>query len=188
MADRAVVLERDSLPPAVDAACSLAASLRDGCWLEPLSLDGVPLIEDEHAYAELDVAGWRWLHLDGLEYAQHALLVGGPLLMCATGIASAVGNRRRRREAERAAAAQWRPLGPIRVVVTERRLLVWHAGAWWSVWLDAIREMHADPRSLRLDLVFHEDAPYRLEGPDVPVLAVVLAWLSTRDRDLSEIA
>jgi hypothetical protein len=177
MAETAAVLDRAEPPPPIQAAWSLAASLRDGCRLEPLLLDGVPLIGGEHAYAELDMTGWRWLPLDSVEFEQRALLFGGPVLMCATGLASAVGNRRRRREAERAAAPQWRPLGPLRVVVTERRLVVWHGGAWWSVWLDAIRRAHADPAALRLDLVFHRDAPYRLEGSDVPVLAVVLAWL-----------
>lgn len=181
MADRAVVLDRDAPSSAMESAWSLAASLQGGCWLEPLSLDGVPLMGDEHAYAELDLAGWRWLAFDGVEYEQHALLVGGPLLTCATGILSAVGNRRRRRAAELAAAAQWRPLGPLGVAVTERRLVVWHDGAWWSVWFDAITGIHSDAASLRLDVSFDRDPPYRFEGSDVPVLAVVLWWLSSRD-------
>lgn len=179
MTEPTALLDHDRPSPALGAAWSLATSLRDGCRLEPLSLDGVPLAGDEPAYAELDVTGWRWLGVDGVAYEQRTLLLGGPVLMCATAVMSAVGNGRRRRDAERAAAPQWRPLGPLRVVVTPRRLLVWHGSAWWSVWLDAIASVHADPAVLRLDLAFDRDPPYRFEGPDVPVLAVVLSWLSS---------
>lgn len=170
------------------AARSLATSLVAGYRLDPLALDGVPLLAGEHAYAEVDAVAWRWLPLDGAEYERRALLAGGPLLMCATGVLSVIGNSRRHRAAERAAAPQWRPLGPVRVVATERRLLVWHGQAWWSVWFDAIAGLHPAIEDQRLDITFHSDPPYRLAGPDVPVLAVVLAWLAAQAEELSEIA
>jgi hypothetical protein len=186
MTEPPTVLDHDPPSPALGAAWSLATSLRDGCHLAPLSLDGVPLAGDEPAYAELDVTGWRWLAVDGVAYESRTFLLGGPLLMCATAIASAVGNGRRRRDAERAAAPQWRPLGVVRVVVTPRRLLVRHESSWWSVWFEAIASVHPDPAALRLDVVFDRDPPYRFEGPEVPVLAVVLLWLSSFDgREVS---
>ncbi len=60
----------------------------------------------------------------------------------------------RRRDAEALAAAQWRPLGPLRILATDRRLLVWHDGAWASVWYHAIRELRPDLDADRLDLTF----------------------------------
>jgi hypothetical protein len=116
--------------------------------------------EDEIVYAEFDALGWRLTGVD-VEYKRRMLCFGGPLLMACSALCSAIGNRRRRREAERLSAPLWRPLGPLRVAVTLRRLLVWHAGAWWSVWFDSVagaQLVSAD----QLDLFFRGDAPYRL--------------------------
>lgn len=188
MTEPAAVVDRPDVPTLMDEARALAASLSAGRRLDPLALEGLPLLDDERPFAEVDVTGWRWMALDGVAYERRALLAGGPLLMCTTGILSALGNGRRRREAERIAAPQWRPLGPVRVVATDRRLLVWHLGAWWSVWFDAVSGVHHDLAAHRLDLAFRDDAPYRLEGPSVPLLAVVLAWLWHYAGNFSEIA
>lgn len=187
MAEPAAVADHPAVESVLDEARDLVESLSTGCRLDPLALDGLPLLDDEHAYAEVDATAWRWVALS-VAYEQRALLVGGPLLMCTTGILSAVANGRRRREAERSAAPQWRALGPVRVVATDRRLLVWHLGAWWSVWFDAVSGVHPDLAAHRLDLTFGHDAPYRLEGPAVPLLAVALAWLWQRSANFSEIA
>lgn len=188
MAEPAAVVDHPAMENVLDEARDLVESLSSGCRLDPLALDGLPLRDGEHAFAEVDAAAWRWLALDSVAYEQRALLVGGPLLMCTTGILSLLGNVRRRREAERSAAPQWRALGPVRVVATDRRLLVWHLGAWWSVWFDAVTGVQPDPPAHRLDLTFRHDAPYRLEGPAVPLLAVALAWLWQRSANFSEIA
>lgn len=136
----------------------------------------------EVVYAEFDAVGWRLFGLD-VEYERRMVWFGGPLLMLCTAVGSVLGNRRRRRAAEQLAAQQWRPLGPLRLAVTARRLLVWHAGAWWSVWFDAVVGAQLDSAE-QLDLFFADDAPYRLGGPDVPALAALLIELA-EEREAS---
>lgn len=131
------------------------------------------------ATAYLDVAGWRYM---GAEVAyDRTLVVGGrPLLFAALAGLNALGNRRRRQEAARLAAARWRPLGDVTVVVEDDRLLVLHEDAWASVWFDAVIAV------LRLDdgavgLLFVDDPPYAFTGGWANWLAVALEHaLATR--------
>ena len=69
----------------------------------------------------------------------------------------------------------------LRVLATDRRLLVWFEGAWASVWYDGIRELHPDLAQHRVTMLFDDDPPYALAGPWVPYLTVVLtACLAAR--------
>lgn len=103
-----------------------------------------------------------------------AVAIGGPLIFGLAAAGSAVARRRARREAEALAAPQWRSLGALRILATDRRLLVWHEGAWASVWYDAIRELHPDLEVGRLDMTFENDPPYCLVGQRVPYLTVIV--------------
>ncbi len=170
----AEVLDR---PPPLDDARRLAESLARGAQLDPLLIDGLPLVCGEHAYAEVDVGAWRWVAQD-VVYERRSMLVGGPMLMAVSALASAAGNRRYRRAAEQAAAPQWHSLGTVRVVATDRRLLVWHEGAWWSVWYRAVAGVHIDADGYGLMLKLRQEAPYRLAGESVPLLVVAVAWLT----------
>ena len=58
---------------------------------------------------------------------------------------------------------------------TPHQRLVWFEQAWWSVWYSAITDIRTDPANSSLDLFFEVDPPYRLIGPHIPALAVVLA-------------
>lgn len=171
--DRATPLRHEASD--LDAARRLSDALANGGWLEPVAINGVSLEPGEAAFADLHASGWRYFALDQFAYERRTLLLGGPLLMALTGVVSAIGNSRRRRDAERAAAPQWRPLGPLRVVVTSRRLLVWFEQSWWSVWYSAIADVRAHSEHWSLDLYFHADAPYRFVGPQVPSLTVILS-------------
>ena len=73
------------------------------------------------------------------------------------------------------AAPQWRTLGQVPVMATSHRLLVFHEGAWASVWYEAIRQLRPALAEGRLELFFEDDPPYLLQGPSVPYLAIVLA-------------
>lgn len=153
--------------------------------LHPANVEGSSLTTGESVHAELQATGWRYYAVDSVAYERRILLAGGPFLMALTAIVSAVGNHRRRAAAERVAAAQWRPLGPLRIVVTSDRLLVWHQGAWWSVWLAAVTNVCFERAHESLDLYFEGDVPYRLVGPQVPALALLLdAVVSESDADL----
>jgi hypothetical protein len=97
-AARAAEAETDIL----GAVERLADALANGAWLEPRSIPGVPLEPGEPSYADLHATGWRYFGLEAATYERRALLVGGPYLMAVTTLVTAMGNRRRRREAERA--------------------------------------------------------------------------------------
>lgn len=155
----------------------LAHALDNGGWLHPIAVEGAPLDHGEGAYADLQVHGWRYHALD-VQYEHRTVMFGGPLLFAATGLASLTANRRRRHEAERFAAPQWRPLGPLRVVVTSGRLLVWHQGAWWPVWYSCLAGLRVWSERPSLDLYFESDPPYRLEGPGTASLSVLLERLT----------
>ena len=86
------------------------------------------------------------------------------------------------------AVPQWRPLGPLRVLATDRRLLVWHDAAWASVWYHAIREARPDVDAGRLDLTFDDDPPYCLAGSWIPYLTVIVTTNLARQRGLAAVA
>lgn len=115
------------------------------------------------AHASFRVLGWRHMGVD-VAYEQSTVLGGGPLMFSALAGASAMGNRRRRQEAARLAAPQWRPLGDITVVIDDARLLVHHEGAWASVWLDAVTVLEGHPGGAGVTLLFAHDPPYAFTG------------------------
>ena len=121
----------------------------------------------EALHADLPTEGWRYHAVDVTYTEPRVVAIGGPLMLGLAAVGSAVARRRARREEEALAAPQWRPLGALRILATDRRLLVWHEGAWASVRYDAIRELHLDLdlEVGRLDVTFANDAPYCLAGP-----------------------
>lgn len=118
---------------------------------------------------------WRYHALDDLLYERRVLVFGGPIIASITAAASALGNRRRRQEAERAAAPQWRSLGPVVVEVEADRLVVSRNGERGTVWLASVVELRVDEQQAVVDLFFERDVPYRFQGPDVACLAEALA-------------
>lgn len=63
-------------------------------------------------------------------------------------VTAAMGNRYRRRRAEQSAALQWRNLGPVRLVVTSKRIMLLDRGQWGTSTDHAgIRQVNPDPRS-----------------------------------------
>ena len=172
------VVNEEVLTP---AARRLGEALAAGAVLRPRAMDDVPLSEGELGYADVRLDGWRYFALHEPVYERRTVLVGGPYLMAAGALASAIGNRRRRQAAERASEPQWRPLGGLRVIVTAERLLICHDEAWWSVWLSTITRVDCDVRAGVMDLFFDADPPYRLMGPHVELLEVFLRWRMRRN-------
>lgn len=155
------------------AAVNLANRVAAG---EDLPTIPSPVLLDagEVLHADLPADGWRFHGADVTYVAPQAVAIGGPLMFGLVAAGSAVARRRARRDAEALAAPQWRPLGPLRILATDQRLLVWHDGTWASVWYHAILELRPDIEVGRLDMTFENDPPYSLAGPWVPYLAVVL--------------
>lgn len=127
------------------------------------------------ATERLRLQAWRYYAVDDVPYERRTLLFGGPIVLSMTAVASALGNRRRRQEAERAAAPQWRPLGSVGIEIRADRLLVHRDGETGTVWLASVVEVQVDNQRGFVDLFFELDAPYRFQGPDASCLADALA-------------
>jgi hypothetical protein len=155
-------------------AVELAEHVAGGGAL-PVRASPVLLDPGEVLHADLSAFGWRFEAMDVFYEEPRVVAFGGLLLMGTTALAAATARRRARAEAERLAAPQWRSLGGLRILPTDRRLLVWFDGAWASVWYAGIREIHPDLPSARLTMHFDDDPPYALAGPWVPYLTVVMA-------------
>jgi len=169
-----------------DAAVALANQVGAGGGL-PSIPSPVLLDAGEVLHGDLAAEGWRFHGADVAYTAPHAVAIGGPLMFGLVAAGSAAARRRAHREAEALATAQWRPLGALRILATDRRLLVWHEGAWASVWCHAIREFRPDIEAARLDLTFDEDPPYCLVGPWVPLLTVIVTTVLARDRGITAV-
>ena len=140
----------------------------------PVLASPVLLDPGEVLDADLWADGWRFLAMDVFYDEPRIVAFGGPLLLATTALAAGSARRRARAEAERLAAPQWRSLGGLRILATDRRLLVWFEGAWASVWYAGIREIHPDLSARRVTMLFDDDPPYALAGPWVPYIVVVL--------------
>lgn len=167
---------------AVDLANWVAASRELPQFPSPVLLDA-----GEVLHADLQARGWRYHAVDVAYEGPHAVAIGGPLFFGLVATGTAVARRRTRRAAEALAAPQWRALGAIRILATDRRLLVWHENAWASVWYGVIREFRPDLESGRLDLTFDNDPPYCLVGSWVPYLTVILTTVLARGRGVAAV-
>lgn len=142
----------------------------------------------EVLHAELPASGWRFHGADVTYTAPRVVAIGGPLMFGIVAAGSAVARRRARQNAEAMAAPQWRPLGELHLLVTNRRLLVWRNGTWASVWYSVVRELRPDLEARRLDMTFEDDPPYCLVGPWVPYLTVMLTTILAEDRSTEAVA
>jgi hypothetical protein len=171
---------REGISHEWDAAAVLATHVAAGGELPNLPSAGL-LDVGEVLHADLNAQGWRYHAADVTYAVPHAIAIGGPLVFGLVAAASTVARRRARREAEALAAPQWRPLGALRILATDRRLLVWHKATWASVWYDAIRELRPHLEAGRVDMTFENDPPYCLAGPWIPYLTVIVTTtLATR--------
>ena len=163
-----------------DVAVELAERVAHGQPL-PVLTSTVLLDPGEVLHADVGAFGWRFQATDVFYEEPRVLAFGEPILFAAASVGAASARRRARAEAERMAAPQWRSLGDLRALATDRRLLVWYERAWASVWYDGIRELHPDLEQHRVTMLFDDDPPYALAGPWVPYLTVMLtACLAAR--------
>ena len=145
---------------AVDLANHVAAKGELPSVPSPVLLDA-----GEALHADVIADGWRFHEADVTYAAPRAVAIGGPLMFGLVAAGSAAARRRARRDAEALAAPQWRALGGLRILATNRRLLVLYDSAWAAVWYDAIREIRPYLEAARLEMTFDDDPPYCLAGP-----------------------
>lgn len=164
----------------------LAFGVADGHPL-PVVPSPVQLDQGEVLHARLDAEGWRY-HAVDVVYEQQRVVAGGVVTFGLAAALAGFGNRRTRRRAEELAAPQWRPLGPMPVLSTNQRLLVFHEGLWQSVWYSGICQMIPSPEDGRLELRFEADPPYLLCGEWVPYLTVVVATVLAQTYGVNALA
>lgn len=168
------------------AALELATIVSAGGQL-PTMPSPVLLDAGEALHADLPAQGWRFHSADVTYNAPRVVAIGGPMMFGVAAAGSALARRRARRSAEALAEPQWRALGALRILATDRRLLVWHNGVWASVWYSVIRELWPDPEARRLDMTFESDPPYCLAGPWVPYLTVIVTTHLAGDRGVQAV-
>jgi hypothetical protein len=159
-----------------DAARDLAADLEDGLGLPDLETT-LRLRDGEVLHAELDANCWWYCSADVAYLTGHALVFGGLGSLALTTAASAFGNHRRQRHAEKLAAPQWRPAGNIPVLLTSDRILLSVDGPLTSIWLDDILDITPALQAQRLKVVAEGLQPLELHGPWVSYLCTVLQYL-----------
>ncbi len=175
-----------SHPPGHQAAEHLATAIAAGHPL-PLLPSPVLLAGYEALHAQLDAEGWRFHGVDVL-YEQRRMAAAGLVTFGVSAALTSIGNRRARRRAEQMAAPQWRPLGPMPVLVTNQRLLVFHEGVWQSVWYSGIRQLIPNVTDHRLELLFEADPPYLLVGEWVPYLTIVVSTVLAQEYGVDAVA
>lgn len=120
-------------------------------------------------------AEYRRFYGQNVTYGQGGFFALGPPLFTIGMLAgSAVANRSARRNAEALAAAQWREFQYAPVLVTDRRLLIHVNSQWLSFYYGALTAVYPEADQFTLVLDFEGTEPLRLEGPDVPTVAVLL--------------
>ncbi len=169
-----------------DAAVDLANQVAAGGGL-PSIPSPVLLDAGEVLHGDLAAEGSRFHEADVTYAAPRAVAIGGPLMFGLVAAGSAAARRRARRDAEALAAPQWRALGGLRILATNRRLLVLYDGAWAAVWYDAIREIRPYLEAARLEMTFDDDPPYCLAGPWVPYLTVIVTTILARERGIAAV-
>lgn len=178
---------REALGNEWDAAVRLAGDLAEGRVL-PVMPSPVLMEPGEVLHSDLAAYGWRFHGIDVIYEEPRVVGIGGPIFFAVTAAAAASARRRARTEAERLAAPQWRTLGHLRILATDRRLLVFYQGSWASVWYAGIRQVLPTMREQRLQLIFEDDPPYALAGPWVPYLSVVLTAALSQGLGVSAVS
>ncbi len=91
--------------------------------------------------------------------------------------ATALANRSRRSAAQAAAVERWREHQPVRLLVTERRLLCQLANArWLSFYYNSVQAMYPEPENWSVVFDFQQAEPLRIGGLAAPSTAVIATW------------
>lgn len=138
----------------------------------PLRSYTVPMSPGERIVMQMHAHYARFYGQD-VTYSQGgAFAVGSPLFVLSALGASAARNRSVRKQAEAMAVTQWREPQFVPLLVTDRRIVLNRSGEWLSFYYGGIHAVHPHLERSTLVLEFGDTSPLRLEGPDVPSIAV----------------
>ncbi len=148
-----------------DEGCRLTALLLAGGRLEPLTVWGVVLDSDEHAYLDLQANYARFYGRTATYRHVSGVFFGHPRFVAAGVAMTALGNAVHRSQARADAMQCWRDQCATRVIATDRRLICLVSGQWRSFSYDAVTAFHPEPISRSAVFEFSGAAPLALFGP-----------------------
>lgn len=101
--------------------------------------------------------------------------MGSPLFVAGAMIGSAVGNANARAQAQRVAAAQWREIQYVDVMVTDRRLIIPVGGRTLSFYFNAVTAFFPEIDAMTLTLDFGDRTePVQLFSPNTAATSVLV--------------
>ena len=154
-----------------------AAALRAGRPLTPVNIYGPVLEPGEQALLSTEIGYSRYCGTDA-RYSPLPLVVAGrPAVMFGALAVQGVVNHRRKVDAERKAAQQWRFHQTCTVIATTDRLICGttpHGQV--SFWFGACTEFYPDLQQWTLTLGFDSTYPVRFSGPATPALGLWSAY------------
>jgi hypothetical protein len=160
----------------MEYAQRVATHLGSGGQLIPMQ-GSLRLEPGELQFAHVDSIYFRFSSAN-VSYNQSMLLGFGSVgTLAATAIGSAVWNSRKRQQAQRIAAAQWRCMGNTPVVVTSQRLLLMGQMAWHPMWFGHILQVVPAVDRFELAVLFEGAPALGFQGPNTPLIAVLLIHL-----------
>jgi hypothetical protein len=133
--------------------------------------DGEQFISDVQAdYARYHGTDVGYTHLNGL------FLGSVPFTALGYGF-TAIGNASRRATAEAVARTRWREYQPVRLIITDRRLLCQVVGGrWLSFHYRGAAAIYPEPAVWSLVIDFPDSAPIRVGGMGSPIASVAAVW------------
>jgi hypothetical protein len=146
-------------------AARMYAHLRTGGALQPLTTS-VRLPPEESAYLDVVLILGEFVDADWYEEVPQSSV-------SLRGVRAALRNYIARKDAE----ARWREVPGIRVVVTDRRLMVSQEGHWGSLSHDRVLEFRPQPADFTATLGYDGSPAIRMRGPAVARICVVLALM-----------
>jgi hypothetical protein len=169
-----------------DSACSLYRHLAAGGRFRANPNSDLVLPRGEGMYADFDLEYARYYAVNvSVTYSEPVpRFTISPTRLISDALDKAQARRefdRAKREVDEMSAPAWRDRCLARSVLTDRRLLCEVAGEWLSFWYSAIIQLAVDLPAWSFQLGFESTAPLMLSGPDAPVYALGVTYL-TRGR------
>ncbi|MFT2708056.1 hypothetical protein [Clavibacter zhangzhiyongii] len=154
-------------------ACRLRAAILRGEPLRSITVWDVVLEPGEVLLYDVPADYERYYGRDVTYTRSSGFFVGSPAFVLGGMAATMIGNASRRSAAEAQAAEQWRELQPVRLVISDRRLLCQVGGRWLAFWFAGMTAVYPEVREWALVCQFADAEPLRLRGVDAPIAAVL---------------
>ncbi len=163
-------------------ACRLRASLLRGERPPGIPVWDVVAEPGEVFLYDVQADYERYYGQDVTYTRSSGFLVGSPAFVLGGMAVAALGNASRRSADEAQAAERWRELQPVRLVISDRRLLCQVGGRWLAFWYAGMTAVYPEVREWALVCKFPDVEPLRLRGVDAPIAAVITV-LGTQGLD-----